>query len=93
MEEIKKILDQLGLLNQCQNEWKKWQDENEERRFLITKQIECYCKVMDEEIKRLEKNRVMDKEYIKERISKLKVVKDMMFVLCQDPDVRNSDIE
>ena len=93
MEEIKKILEQLGLLNQCQNEWKKWQNENQERRFLITKQTECYCEVMDDEIKKLEKNRVMDKEYIRERISELTKVKNMMFDLCQDPDMRNPDIE
>lgn len=93
MDEIKKILEQLGLLNQCQNEWKKWQDENQERRFFITKQTDCYCKVMDDEIKKLEKNRVMDKEYIRERISELTKVKNMMLDLRKDPDMRNPDIE
>lgn len=93
MNEIDRILKQLGLLTECQAKWKQWQSDHQESRFFITKITKCYCQVIDDEIKRLKVNRVMGKEYIENRVSDLKRVKDMLFDLCNDPDVRNPDIE
>lgn len=93
MEEVNKLLDQIGLLNECKQLWNSWKRKNNEHRFMITMQVKCYCEVISDERKKLKSNRVLGKEYIQQRIEKLDIIENMLLNLCKDSDLRNPDIE